>query len=74
MSGLLCDLLWIFATLFGITYGRFAVNEISPGEFWICLTLLYVGGQWILDRRANIVIDQRDIDRAVKDYLDGNDE
>lgn len=70
MGATLCDLLWIFAVLFGIGYGRFITGDITCGEFWIALILIYVGGQWILDRRAQIIIDQKDIEDAVKEYLD----
>ena len=70
MGATLCDLLWIFAVLFGIVYGRFVAGDITNGEFWIAIILIYVGGQWILDRRAQIIIDQKDIEDAVKEYLD----
>ena len=70
MSSALVDLLWIFGVLFGITYGHFVAKDISSGEFWIALILIYVGGQWILDRRAQVIIDQRDVESAVRKYLD----
>lgn len=70
MGATLCDLLWIFSVLFGIAYGRFVAGNITTGEFWIAIILIYVGGQWILDRRAQIIIDQKDIEDAVKEYLD----
>ena len=70
MGATLCDLLWIFAVLFGIVYGRFVVGDITNGEFWIAIILIYVGGQWILDRRAQIIIDQQDIKDAIEKYLD----
>lgn len=70
MSSALVDLLWIFSVLFGIVYGYFVTKTITPGEFWIAIILIYVGGQWILDRRAQVIIDQRDIEDAVKKYLD----
>ena len=70
MNSAIVDLLWIFSVLFGIAYGRFVDHTITTGEFWIALILIYVGGQWILDRRAQIVIDQQDIEEAVYKYLD----
>lgn len=72
MGTALIDLLWIFAVLFGITYGHFVAHTVTEGEFWIALTLIYVGGQWIMDRRAQIVISQEDVDEAVQRYLDGD--
>ena len=68
--GAMIDLLWIFGVLFGIVYGRFVAHDITAGEFWIALILIYVGGQWILDRRAQIIIDQQDVEEAVKKYFD----
>ena len=70
MNSAIVDLLWIFSVLFGIAYGRFVTGDITAGEFWIAITLIYVGGQWILDRRAQIIIDQQDIEEAVRKYLD----
>lgn len=73
MSSAIIDLVWIFSVLFGLVYGRFVTHAITIGEFWIALILIYVGGQWILDRRAQIIIDQHTIDEAVKNYLDGEE-
>ena len=73
MSSALVDLLWIFSVLFGIFYGYFGAKNITAGEFWIAIILIYVGGQWILDRRAQVIIDQRTIDEAVRNYLDGEE-
>ena len=73
MSSAIVDLVWIFSVLFGLVYGRFVTIEIATGEFWIAIILIYVGGQWILDRRAQIIIDQHTIDQAVKNYLDGEE-
>ena len=73
MSSALVDLLWIFSVLFGIFYGYFITKNITAGEFWIAIILIYVGGQWILDRRAQVIIDQNTIDEAVKNYLDGEE-
>ena len=73
MSSALVDLLWIFSVLFGIVYGRFVAHNITVGEFWIALILIYVGGQWILDRGAQVIIDQKTIDEAVRNYLDGEE-
>lgn len=73
MNSAIVDLLWIFSVLFGIAYGRFVTHDISAGEFWIALILIYVGGQWILDRRAQIIVDQHDVEEAVKNYLDDKD-
>lgn len=70
MGATLFDLLWIFSVLFGIVYGRFVTGDITAGEFWIAMILIYVGGQWILDRRAQIIIDQKDVEDAVREYFD----
>lgn len=70
MSSAIVDLLWIFSVLFGIVYGRFVSHDITCGEFWIALILIYVGGQWILDRRTQVIIDQRDVESAIQKYLD----
>lgn len=70
MGETLFDLLWIFSVLFGIVYGHFVTGDITTGEFWIAMILIYVGGQWILDRRAQIIIDQKDVEDAVREYFD----
>lgn len=55
MIGTILDVFWLFAAFLGITMCTFYTKEFSHFEFLVTIMIWYIGGQWILDRRAKVL-------------------